>query len=127
MSGFFWNGAPRRVLNAGYEGKATLATSSPLIAELRVVLSRSKFEQKYTTLDNGRESRNGLYQANYLSPPAPSPRIVSDPDDNVVIGTALAAQADLIVTGDRALLAVAEYQSIRIVSAIEALRLLVAG
>jgi len=45
----------------------------------------------------------------------------------VVIGTALAAQADLIVTGDRALLAVAEYQSIRIVSAIEALRLLVAG
>jgi len=42
--------------------------------------------------------------------PTPTPRIVSDPDDDVVIGTALAAKADLLVTGDQPLLSVGKYQ-----------------
>lgn len=46
---------------------------------------------------------------------------VSDPDDDVVIGTALAAKADLLVTGDHALLDVWTYQGIRIASVAEAL------
>ena len=52
--------------------------------------------------------------------PALTARIASDPDDEVVIGTALAATADLIVTGDQALLSVAAYRSIRIVSVSQA-------
>jgi predicted nucleic acid-binding protein len=39
----------------------------------------------------------------------------------VVIGTALAAKADFVVTGDRALLSVGEYEGGRIVSVSEAL------
>ncbi|MDO8925461.1 MAG: PIN domain-containing protein [Sideroxyarcus sp.] len=58
--------------------------------------------------------------------PTPTPRIASDPDDDVVIGTALAAKADLLVTGDRMLLSVAEYLSVRIVSVAEALQLMTA-
>ena len=38
----------------------------------------------------------------------PTPRIAPDPDDDIVIGTALAAKADLVVTGDKPLLSVAE-------------------
>jgi predicted nucleic acid-binding protein len=40
--------------------------------------------------------------AAYASPVRPelTPRIASDPDDDVVLGTALAAKADLIVSGD---------------------------
>ncbi len=58
--------------------------------------------------------------------PPPTLRIVSDPDDDVVIGTALAAKADLLVTGDRMLLSVAKYQSVRIVSVAEALQVIAA-
>ena len=58
--------------------------------------------------------------------PTPTPRIVSDPDDDVVIGTALAAKADLLVTGDRPLLSVSEYQGVRIVGVAEALELIAA-
>ena len=58
--------------------------------------------------------------------PTPTPRIVSDPDDDVVIGTALAAKADLLVTGDRGLLDVGAYQGIRIVSVAEALGIITA-
>ena len=56
--------------------------------------------------------------------PAPVPRITPDPDDDVVIGTALAAKADCIVTGDRTFLAVGEYQGVRIVSVAMAAQLI---
>jgi uncharacterized protein len=42
--------------------------------------------------------------------------ICRDPDDDPVIGTAVAGQADCIVTGDKDLLALQQYQGIQIVS-----------
>jgi predicted nucleic acid-binding protein len=45
----------------------------------------------------------------------------------VVIGTALAAKADFIVTGDHGLLSVGEYEGVRIVSVKEALQILASG
>ena len=54
--------------------------------------------------------------------PVSTPRIAPDPDDDVVIGTGLAAKADLSVTGDRGLLSVVQHEGIRIVSVTEALR-----
>jgi predicted nucleic acid-binding protein len=50
--------------------------------------------------------------------------VCRDPDDDHVLACALAAQADLIVSGDADLLNLREYQSIRIVAAAEALRLI---
>ena len=57
----------------------------------------------------------------------PVPRLAPDPDDDVVIGTALAAKANFVVTGDRALLSVAQYEGGRIVSVSEALDAVVSG
>ncbi len=51
-----------------------------------------------------------------------APVIRSDPDDDHVLACALAAQADLIVSGDTDLLNLKTYQSISIVSTAEALR-----
>jgi hypothetical protein len=50
------------------------------------------------------------------------PRLAPDPDDDVVIGTAIAANAELIVTGDRTLLAVGVFHGGRIVTVAEALQ-----
>jgi hypothetical protein len=58
-----------------------------------------------------------------LVEPTAVPPVAPDPDDDVVIGTALAAKADFLVTGDRTLLAVGEYQGTRFVSIHEALEL----
>ena len=128
MSAFFWGGNPRRLLVAGYSREVNLVTSQPLILELRTVLSRAKFAER---LHESGQSVGELVDA-YLRHaasvrPAHTPRLVSDPDDDVVIGTALAAKADFVVTGDHALLAVSEYEGIRIVSATDALRLLAPG
>ena len=43
-----------------------------------------------------------------------------DPDDDVVIGTALAAGADLLVTGDKPLLSLSRHQGVGIVGVADA-------
>jgi predicted nucleic acid-binding protein len=51
------------------------------------------------------------------------PRTAGDPDDDVVIGTALASRADCIVIGDRDLLSGESYGGVRIVTVFEAIAL----
>lgn len=93
-----------------------------MLAELTDILARPKFERKIAasrlTVDQLVDGYAALTQ---VVRPMPTPRIVTDPDDDVVVGTALAAKADLLVTGDRGLLDVEAYQGIRIVAVAEAL------
>ena len=53
------------------------------------------------------------------------PRIAPDPDDDAVIGTAIAAKADSIITGDRSLLSVVKYQGVRIIGVSEAVQIII--
>ncbi|HEY0968339.1 MAG TPA: putative toxin-antitoxin system toxin component, PIN family [Opitutaceae bacterium] len=54
-------------------------------------------------------------QRAHLVTPAPLPAPVSrDPDDDLVLATALAAEADVIITGDKDLLVLDAYAGIRI-------------
>ena len=126
-SAMLWGGNPMLLLQARRERQAELYTSTPLLAELTDILGRSKFEKKVSasmlTVDQLVDRYAELAQ---VVRPTPTPRIVSDPDDDVVIGTALAAKADLLVTGDRPLLSVEKYQGVRIVSVAEALELIAA-
>ncbi len=49
------------------------------------------------------------------SPPAAKPaRIVRDPDDDLILFCAVAAEADFLVTGDKDLLAIGEHGKIKI-------------
>ena len=93
-----------------------------MLAELTDILARPKFAQKVAasmlTVDL---LVDGYAELTQVVRPTPMPRIVSDPDDDVVIGTALAAKADLLVTGDRGLLDVGAYQGTRIVTVAKAL------
>jgi putative PIN family toxin of toxin-antitoxin system len=128
VSALFWEGAPKSLLAVARGGGIALFTSPRLIAELADVLSRRKFEKQVAAaLLSTRQILDLYARSATLVEPVPTPRLVSDPDDDVVIGTALAARADLTVTGDRALLRVAEYDGGRIVSVAEALHLLTSG
>jgi predicted nucleic acid-binding protein len=60
--------------------------------------------------------------------PAATPRVVADdPDDDHVIAAAIAAQADLIVSGDRHLLTLGAHAGIPIVTPAQALAIIAAA
>lgn len=126
-SAILWGGNPKLLLQAGREKRVELFTSVMMLAELTDILARPKFEKKITaSLLSIDQLVDGYAELAQMVRPTSTPRIVADPDDDVVIGTALAAKADLLVSGDRGLLDVGTYQGVRIVSVAEAIRIITA-
>ena len=124
-SAVLWGGVPRLLLQTGREKRVELFTSAALLAELTDILGRRKFDKKIAASTMTVDQLVDRYAAlAALVRPTPTPRIAPDPDDDVVVGTALAAKADLIVTGDKPLLSVAEYQGVRIVGVSQALQII---
>lgn len=124
-SAILWGGTPRLLLQASRDKRIDLFTSTPMLAELTDILGRRKFARKIAasllTIDRLVEDYAQLAS---VVRPAATPRIAPDPNDDVVIGTALAAKAEMIVTGDKPLLSVIEHEGVRIVGiarAIEAI------
>ena len=124
VSGLLWRAAPRQVLDAARDKRITLHTSSVLHDELADVLSRLHLA---SVIAANRTSPEFLMQRYamlaQLVIPAQTARVVAaDIDDDAVIACALAAQADLIVSGDAHLLNLKHYQGMRIIDAAEAMR-----
>lgn len=117
VSALLWDGPPRRLLIAAREHRATLFTSAPLLAELTRVLERPRFEKKIAASGFTVDEIVDRYAilASVVRPES-TPRIAADPDDDVVIGTALAADADLIISGDGHLLDLQNYGRIAILT-----------
>lgn len=123
ISGLLWHGAPRQVLDAAREGRVTLFTSAILLAELQDVLQRSKFADrlerarvKYRDLVNGFAAL-----ATLVKPAEMSPTILADIEDDAVLACALAAQAEVIVSGDNDLIRFNKFRDIPILKATELL------
>jgi hypothetical protein len=127
-SAILWGGTPRVLLQAAREKRIELFTSTPMLAELTDILGRRKFARKIgaskLTIDQLVE---GYAQLASVVRPTATPRIAPDPDDDVVIGTALAAKAELIVTGDKPLLSVTEHQGVRVVGVAQAIEIVAAS
>jgi putative PIN family toxin of toxin-antitoxin system len=122
LSGFLWNGSPHQLWMAAQQGAVELFTSEELIDELQDVLSRPKCAKRLREIGLSANGLLNLYSTiAFLVDPASVPRLAPDPDDDVVIGTAIAAKADFIVTGDKPFLSVEAFEGGRIVSVGEAL------
>lgn len=119
VSGFFWNGAPRRVLDAARTGRNQLFTSPVLLAELEDVLSRKKFAERCALAQVTPQDLIIGYAslATLKTSPTIEPVILDDPDDDHVLACAIAASATTIVSGDNHLLNLKNHQSIQILTA----------
>jgi uncharacterized protein len=90
----------------------TIIWSPPLCAELISALRRKRLVTP--TVLQAVAAFSDLCQ---MCDPVKLPtRVCRDPDDDVVLGTALAGRAELIVTGDDDLLVLRNFQRIRILS-----------
>jgi putative PIN family toxin of toxin-antitoxin system len=126
VSALLWGGKPFQLLEAAIEGDVMLHTSPELLAELREILARPHLASRLSGLGSSIEEALDLYtRLAQSASPAQVPRVVADdPDDDHVIAAAVASDADLLVSGDRHLLGVANHGSIRVVSPAEALLLI---
>jgi uncharacterized protein len=126
VSGLFWRKAPRLILDAASEGQVELATSTVLIDELSEVIARAKFARKLTEQNVTARVLLRRYAtlARRVTPASIRRTVAKDADDDALLACALAAQADLIVSGDSHLLNLKSYQRIPILTATAALAII---
>ena len=126
VSGLFWHGAPHTLLEQVRAGTLVLISSPVLLTELENVIGRAKFDAILARSTTSREQTLTELRlcAEVIEPPPLALPVCRDPDDDAVLALALAAQADLIVSGDDDLLALKQYQGIPILAPAQALRLI---
>lgn len=131
VSGIISAGSPPRQLLDGARTQAfEMCSSAVLLAELFDVLSREKFSARLAQAGLSPLTLvSELRRMAHMVAPSNVPRVIEcDPDDDHVIACAVAAQADLIVSGDNHLHNLGgQYKGIRIVSAAEAIEIIKAG
>lgn len=120
VSALFWDGNERRLLMQCLEGRHRIVTSPALLAEVERVLT-GKFGMPKADVRIYLET--ALSTAEVVTPKQPLQVVAADPADDRVLECAVEGAADLIVTGDRHLLDLRRYDSIRIVRASVALEL----
>jgi hypothetical protein len=118
ISGLLWQGVPRQIIDLARSGALTIFVSEPILSELEEVLVRSKFQSKMRSL--GVSSQNLLSLVRQLSqvcvPVEVNVPNLRDPDDAVILGTAISAKAMLVVSGDLDLLVLEKFVGIAILT-----------
>ncbi len=123
VSALIWGGTPYKLLQAATDGGVELFSSPMLLAELNRVLAREHLSSRLAKQASSAEQAIGFYGELAISvSPLVTPRAVPrDADDDQVIAAALAAGADLVVSGDADLLSLGSFEGIAIVTASAAL------
>ncbi len=122
VAGLLWSGPPQRLLEASIAREVELYSSAVLLDELVHTLGYLKFGARIALFGTRIAALMAQYTALVsLVAPASVPRVAAnDADDDHVIAAAVAARAELIVTGDRKhLLPIGSHQGIAIVTARE--------
>lgn len=119
ISAIFWSGAPAKVYDAAAKRRFTSLTSELLLTELNDVLSRPKFAAGFTAKQKTPAMLIAEYRelAELVDPVPVPPDIVRDPKDKPVLACAVGGSANFIVSGDKDLQVLLEYQGISIVTA----------
>lgn len=118
VSALFWQGTPHALIERVRDGSLRLISSPALLAELAEVLDRPRLadilSRSNTSPDHALAQIQTLAEV-IVPPPLPEP-VCRDPDDDAVLALAVAARADVIISGDADLLDLDTFQGIPIVS-----------
>ncbi len=112
------NGPSGQILDAVQRGDLTLCTSPALLQEFGEIILRPHILRKYPKVAEQAEAVLDFFRANaVLVAGVPTKRIVAgDADDDFVTACAVEGQVECVVSGDEHLLALAQYDAIRILN-----------
>ncbi len=114
VSGVLFNGPPRRILEQVALGKIENAISFEILAEANNVLTRPKFGLSSEQVTGIIETFTETF---ILVAPTERVSVVKDdPADDRILEAALAARANLIVSGDKHLLSLGTWNNVEILS-----------
>jgi putative PIN family toxin of toxin-antitoxin system len=111
-------GAPARILDRWERDEFEIAISPAILDELDRVLHYPRLQERFRLPERSIERFLGLLARQAVEAVATEELeiIESDPTDNRYLECALAAGAEIIVSGDRHLLELGEYQGLQILS-----------
>ena len=120
VSAYGFGGLPAELMRTVITGELEAATSPAILAELaRVLVDKLEFDAEHVEAVVLQISRIA-----HVVRPQVRLRVIADDADNRVLECAVASGADAIVSGDRHLLALGEYDGTSVLSVADALRAL---
>ena len=118
----FFGGNPRSIIDMWKNGRLTLCLSQKIIDEYVEVLARLGLSDSPELVELLKLFATGFHIV--FTTRTPEIHVVTDPDDDKFIACALALKAGYVVTGDKALVDVQQYQGIKIVTPREFLEII---
>jgi putative PIN family toxin of toxin-antitoxin system len=117
---------PSQIIDAVVDGRVTLVSSHILIDEYLDVLSRTKFVRRLAAIGKTADElvSDYLHLVEIIEVIAIPTAVAGDPDDDHVLACALSGHAEYIVSGDKHLLQLKQYEDIQICTAREFLNVL---
>ena len=116
ISGVFFGGSPRNVLEAIASGRVKASASAEIVDEYHEIV------EEMIARKQGHLSADGLaaFVAKLdLVEPVTQVDVCRDPDDNKFISCAIDAHAVYIVSGDKDLLSIGSFEGVEMVTAAE--------
>jgi putative PIN family toxin of toxin-antitoxin system len=113
ISSFFWGGHPRDVFERIINGFDELYITDEIIKEISSVMNCRKFDTNTKQIEDYIKIIE-KYSEKIISKDIPE-SISRDKDDNKILQCGLDGNVDFIVTGDKDLLVLREYKTIRII------------
>lgn len=116
VSGVFFGGVPGRILAAWSAGQFVLILSPPFLDEYRRV--GHELGRRHPEVNEAFEPVLTLIAMNAMIVDAPplAGAVSADPDDDMFLAAALAAQTEVIVSGDQDLLQVSGWRGIAVLT-----------
>jgi len=112
-------GTAAQLLNAWRDRQFLLVVSVDIIDEISAVLRRRRLREKYAITSEDVDQLIALFEHDALSVPGQADvagAIPNDPADEKFLACAVDGMADYLVSGDKDLLELGEYQNIPIVT-----------
>lgn len=124
VSAFLWQGTPGRVVELARDEEVQLFTSRVLLDELAATLAKRKLARYVAASGLSAEQIVTSYRriVTLVTARQLNARVSRDADDDAVLACALAARADLVVSGDNDLLSLKGFSGIRIVTIAQAVK-----